>query len=535
MKSIEKWVVAVTFTFLVVAFANYFYSTTALKHLDSVFLFESAQSVLESGQPTSSTVATWPDALKTFNVPVADLCQAKLERTGQEYNILSNHAYVSIFLIALLVAIIGPELAFAILNAFSHLLLLVIPFVFLRLKGVGILPSLAFVLSVAVYPAWSFSSVGDYYLDRLYMPFALLSLFLIDHIVRVDGRIGVNRRLLLGLVFTVSVTAMFTERAAIMVMGAMVFYLLFFKKELKISGARNLLLALVAVIAIYLWIYFKFVFDGIQGGGGILDNALVILRNPMQRLGSSGVVPFALVSLLFIGIYVTWSGARYIILAIGAILPNLFISVGGAELNGWSTHYHTMYLPFLIFVASMGFLNFVHYVGSGRGRYFIPIAVGSYFIIVSGFLNPYEGKLEYSFHASTKNTVLGKVFSYYLDPKHSYERVAPETLKSLAKLIPEGVRVSSIEGVMPTLYRARHLSYYPIDMDSADYLVVSGTASDGKISSIAGATSYLGPAQTVELNQCLQQRMAVNGFELYETMPSIGVLVFKRAHVGYQS
>jgi hypothetical protein len=65
-------------------------------------------------------------------------------------------------------------------------------------------------------------------------------------------------------------------------------------------------------------------------------------------------------------------------------------------------------------------------------------------------------------------------------------------------------------------------------MDSADYLVISGTASDGQVTSVSGATSYLGESQVETLNRCLSQRMIAKGFVLFNDINPLGVLVFKR-------
>ena len=80
---------------------------------------------------------------------------------------------------------------------------------------------------------------------------------------------------------------------------------------------------------------------------------------------------------------------------------------------------------------------------------------------------------------------------------------------------------------MPALYRARHLSLYPLGMDAADYLVISGTASNGKVVTVSGATSYLGQEKMDALNQCLLQRSVDNDFVLYKDIPAIGLLIFK--------
>jgi hypothetical protein len=529
MKYFEKGGLAVAFTIFVMALSNYYYRTTAIKHLDSVFLFESSLSILTSGRPVSETVTTWADALKTFMTPVGTLCQAELKRQAtQNYNVLANHAYFALYPLSLLTAVTGPELAFAILNALAHTALLFIPFIFLRMYGVGVFASLAFMLAVTLYPAWSFSAIGDYYLDRLYMPFALLSLYFAHKIITRQDQAEPGNHLILGHVAATVLAALCTERAAIIMIGEVVFFLLLFPQVRKTVTLRNAMLITIGGISFCLFLYYIFIFQGLEGSGQLVKNALPILRDPLRRLQAPGLVAFVLVNLLTIGFLALFSGTRYLVLLLGAMLPNLLISTGGGELNGWATHYHAMYVPFLIFAASLGYVKLANYFQTGIGHFAQPVIFAAYLLLVAGWLNPYTGKLEDQFSATASQAIIRSLYLYYVDPQNSPQRAVAEATKSLEPLIPSGSKVSAVEAVMPALYRGRHISYYPIEMDNADYLVIGGTAAEGKPTSVSGAISYLGPPQAEALNQCLSQRMSAKGFSLHKAIPAIGVLVFKR-------
>ncbi len=63
-------------------------------------------------------------------------------------------------------------------------------------------------------------------------------------------------------------------------------------------------------------------------------------------------------------------------------------------------------------------------------------------------------------------------------------------------------------------------------MDTADYLVVSGYV--GRVTTLMGAITYLGPTQTELLNSCLLKRITNDGFVLWKEIPPIGALIFKR-------
>lgn len=60
----------------------------------------------------------------------------------------------------------------------------------------------------------------------------------------------------------------------------------------------------------------------------------------------------------------------------------------------------------------------------------------------------------------------------------------------------------------------RTLHYYPLGVEQADFAVLPfTTGSDGQLQ-LTGAVSYLGPEVAEELNSCLQDRLAAEGYDL---------------------
>lgn len=531
MRISEKWIVAAVAAVLIAAFSNFFYRTTALKHLDSVFLFESTQSILTEGRPVSRTVSAWPEALPTFSMPAETLCQSDFEHHGTvSYDVLDNHAYTILYLIAPLTGLLGPELAFALLNASAHILLILLPFLFLRKSGIRPSASLVFCLCIVLYPAWTYSATGDYYADRLYMPFALLALYAMYSLTQETAENQKKKTLLTAYAASTAIAALFTERAAIMMAGQILFFLLFFPKTRNTSDIRNTLAILLALIAAYLFVYFRFFHQGIEGGGDLFTGTLSTLQAPLQRLKTPGVAVFFIVNLLFMGVFISFSGHRLILLALGAILPNILIPIGGAELNGWSTHYHVMYIPFLIFTASVGYAQWRASLQDEKSRRNASLSACGYIIAVAVLVNPYSGKpLDRQYSDSYKATILRQAFNYYFRPDSSDERKKAMAYDSIASAIPPHTKVSTVEDMMPSLYRSRSLSYFPLDLYDSDYAVVSGATEEEKINVIVGAISYRGQEQTSELNQCLLQHMAEKGFFLFREEPVAKILVFKRA------
>ena len=103
-----------------------------------------------------------------------------------------------------------------------------------------------------------------------------------------------------------------------------------------------------------------------------------------------------------------------------------------------------------------------------------------------------------------------------------------DKIKSLDGLIPPGTKVSVIEGAMAVLYKTRHLSIYPVNINRADYLVILGSVSGERATSVGGAISYAGQLYAERLNQCLWEKVIQKDFKLVSDMPAIGALIFRR-------
>jgi polyisoprenyl-phosphate glycosyltransferase len=522
----EMIAVAAATLLITILLANFFTRTSLIRHLDTVFLFEATLSILENGRPESNSVASWPDVLKTLAMPAAEVCAAPLGRSSPEpLNVLHNHAYYALYPLALGAALTGPEVAFGIANALAHVLLLVLPFLYLRRNGVTVAPAGLFVLLVTLYPGWSYSGTGNYYLDRLAMPMLLVGLYGMFELSREGRQRSGWSALAVGGGF--GAAALCSERAAIMALYAIIFFFIAYR-ALRIDRRKAaLLLVTSGVIAAYLAAYYLLVHDGIEGGGGLLTNSA--WQDPIQRFRAPGMRSFLLVNGLSLGALAILGGWRPLLLVLGAMFPNFAITIGGAELNGWATHYHTMYVPFLIFGASLGFHKAAHaaYARVGkRAAIAAVLALTAALAFAGAKLDPYSGRFEQPIFGMQRDGLPSIVSRYYLDPGASGQKAASEAIRPLSGMVPAGATVSATEGVMPALYRRRDLSLFPIDLDTSDYAVVGGSVTPEGRTTMVGAISYTGESEW--LNDCLLTRMERNGYVLANTIPAAGVLILRR-------
>jgi hypothetical protein len=521
----EAWLASVICVVATALLAVFYMQTSALKHLDSVFLFESIESISQGYEPVSRTVATWPEALRLFSVPAADVCAAPLAATEiAPYNVFDNHAYVNLYPLGLISSAIGPEVTLAIVNALAHVLLLFLPYVFLRRRGAPWLAALGFATCVALYAGWSYSAGGEYYLDRLYMPLALAAAYL-GHRLFIDGE--ESPRILVLFLLCAFAAAASTERAALMMSGLLAFFVVLQPRSSRVSNYTTAVVSMSALALIgYVFVYFKWVFVGIEGGGDIIANAMAILRAPLERMSDAKWVAFGLVN-LSLAAFALFAGWRHVLLLVGSMLPNFLVSTGGAEISGWATHYHTMYIPFLIFVASVGYARVASWLSRPAKYAFALSALGLTFAWTT-MLDPATGMFGKPSLTAIRQGIVGRVTTYYLKPAESHDRAAAAAARSLDELVPKNVRVSAIEGAMPALYRGRHVLYYPIGLNEVDYVVISGSVKEGDVTGLSGAVSYLGPSEAEALNRCLAERLKRSGFRLAGTVASIGLVVLQR-------
>jgi hypothetical protein len=214
------------------------------------------------------------------------------------------------------------------------------------------------------------------------------------------------------------------------------------------------------------------------------------------------------------------------------MVPNVIGNIGGGEKTGWTTHYHTYYFPALVWAAMLGYVNAYRMVAASRPRRWAFYAVALLLAFVMSSIDPYStGKISIAASNVSANFVsrLWTESTRWLTPAHlRYNPLSDE----IAEAAPEGSVVSSLEALMPYLYRNRTLRFFPIDIDHADYAVLSVDRSVPGIVTYGGAVNYLGADELKKVNAVLVERMKRDGydFEHPRIFDAIGVAIVKRKH-----
>jgi hypothetical protein len=461
----------------------------------------------------------------------AEVCALPFHFTGTKpYDLMALHAYTALFPIAGLAAVLGVEQSFALLHAIAYAALVFLPYPYLRRRGCGVFASAAFGLLVMAYPGWSLSLGGEYYLDRFYMPAMLLLLYLLDARAHAAPAGTQRRPLRMGLLLLVAVAAaLCSERAAIMVIGVLVYFLVAYPPLRAQGRATWALVAVTAALLAYLAAYFALLYQGAPGSPSLFKSLASSPTLLAARLRDPALLPFLGSNFLFAGLFAFFAPLRALLLLVGTMAPNLMIGMGGGELTGWTSHYHAMYIPFLVYVASVGYARFL-----GRLPRRVPgwAAAGLALLLVAVIARHFD---PYTARWSAANTspsreggATAAMWRFFVAPQTSGEKAVADWARTLEAVVPAGAKVSAVEGAMPALYRSRLLSFYPMGIDSAEYLVISGLSKDGVITETLGAVTYLPGANAKELNACLHERVKRQGFVLVKDVSPISMLVLRR-------
>lgn len=183
-----------------------------------------------------------------------------------------------------------------------------------------------------------------------------------------------------------------------------------------------------------------------------------------------------LVSLIPI-ILLTFGKLRFLFFGFAFILPNLLVTVGGAELTGFQTHYHSLYLPIIL---SFAVIAVSHSYSSGKvgrtSKFLIPVSL-CLSLVANGTYGHYVLGLE-DHKMNMVNTGARILDAYGLTPRSiekSRRSKEQAMLKSIKELeVKENARISAPEIYMPTLTNLgfRTLDYFPIGIGDNDIIIV---------------------------------------------------------------
>ena len=512
----ERVVAFLIFVIFAVAFCNYQLVTALLHHLDSAFLMEVLTSIKKTGVPTTHLIPSVLDAYTAgaFTTSAEVLCKADLITTVRGISQLENHAYYILYPLAAFTWVFPPHVILAVANGIGFVSIIFILYLVIRGQGVPILGAIVFCSLVMAHPAWAHASLGDFYADRFFMPLGLLYVFLLYNSTIQQSSVS---RIYLPLTLAVGLLASSTtERGAIMVVSFNIAFLFFYRKMIADRGAKIVIPFFSMALLAYIFLYLKLIYISHAGNMSLsaflpqVYNCFEMFQAPEYTAKAK---EFIIINVLLFGIFALFNW-RLALIAFAALLPNLLTTIGGAEKNGWATHYHSMYFPFLAFASAMGYSKLWNLLRYARYRMLL---IGVLLFLIPAISN-------YSPGYGGMSGAVKRVYAYYVNREQSYEKQQSIKFKQIMAAVPVGANVTTMEGFVPTLYRGRNIYFYPMGIDTADYAVLNKVIQPDGSFYYAGAVSYI-PGESQQIDICLTERLRKVGFNVDHPKLLVGNMV----------
>lgn len=530
MSKIEKVSIAIFFIIALLAFQYVSKLNYYVSQLDSANMVDNINSTYLYGAPRSQINKSANDAVLTVITKTAkDVCSQPLIDSNTEFTkTFERHAYVFLYALAPFRAITSGITIAAFAHALAFIGMIVSIYYFLRKKNsLPIYAALAFGLMVSLHPAWSASVFGQLYPDRLFLFAGYLYIVLVyQNITRDDNNT-------IFILILAVLTSSIHERAAMMVGGFTLVALLLYRNWRGWSR-KDIPLLIVAGCTLSYAIGYMLLFNKNSDYGSFISSLTslpyTLSNNEAFRLN---LEKFLIVNGGFLVLAAfEW---RMAVIALGAMLPNIIGTIGGAEKTGWSTHYHSTYFPFLIAAASIGSIQLWQILRAHSNKWMLVVSftlLGIFLVL----LNPYSTSPLIDMKSShIANSAWVKVAGVLTNSGAGVGiRINANFRKRIAENVPNNVAVTTYEGMFPALLGGgRVLHNYPLGLGNANYAVLPYSTDNQGVMQLFGAVTYLGEANRRELDRCLNARIQDAGYKVVKLFPttsdnSAGEVVLKR-------
>lgn len=487
---------------------------------DTGFLLEMTENIANGKGHISSIHAAMNNFFrnKLQTLPAEEYCDKELGKEEQEFRVVfESHRYYITYVTALFAKVFDTKTIYYTTHVFGFFIMLYMLYKILREAEVPIISSVLFLSLVFVYPAFSLSMSGQLYAERFFIPFSIIFLYFLN-------KKDLN---LIGLYSSAFLICLVSERSPLM-MGIFIFgYLVLFWNSLEKKRKIHSVVIATALLSFALYSMKVLRESNIWYSQGnfmpsSIGDLMARFTNPAFL---DNLLVFGIVSFFFLGVF-TLANWKYFLMAFVMMLPNILGNIGGAEKYGYLTHYHTLYFPFLVFAAVLGYIKLMHKIKENKNYYISYIFLVG-LILLSSSYSPYSRNI------SIKNMIdenaLLKDINLYPDifDKHSFLRQYLGNFNKISDAIPDGAIVTSGEMAQVILWKNKINYFYPMGIDIADYAVLFVTKVDDKYE-YSGVVSYLGAEETKKIDKCMIERMHKLGYDFENQLIINNFAIIKR-------
>lgn len=461
IKKIEKLIVIVVT--LLCIYMLYSYNTLHFftQFEDSAGFVDLIRAVIHGEGMVSPVFTAIYSVLPLLSANPTDYCDSSLHGLFNNASFSTWHAYFFIYLLKPFALIFNatPASIAAAINAGNLILGLTVVYLYLRTCRITVITSILFIFAIIAFPLWIGDVNGQYYFDRLFFFPGLVLMFYMagEWQKRTESSYAICSAFFLS--------AIISERIAIISsIIALTYWLIDRKYSYKNKNVIWLVLGITGLVYTFIYMHYfqnSFYYSSIS--------FTTVISNLKSSLLPDGILfiptlkwlivisPFLLLALFRL---------KYAVIVIIALAPNLFVTIGGAEKIGFTTHYHSVYLPILIGLATINFSRLFHQL---RYKNLLLSCVAIFLALYGLVINISE---------PDKIISLKK----WHEIVYEYHRLIPGssarlTLKSesnfnrhIASYVPPNASVSTIEELMPAIVLNGNtkIDFLPIGIGTSD-------------------------------------------------------------------
>jgi hypothetical protein len=385
-------------------------------------------------------------------------------KQGESVSLIEIHAYLIHFLIHSIPNVIFSNFYFPFfLLAASYAIGLKSLVSYFKLNKITILGGIIFVLGLIFSPVFVGSLVGQNYLDRLFFGPAI---YVLLNITKPDK----SKKLLISIVLMALTGFCISERASLMMGIILLFSILLLKVNKK---SEKLFFGALGVAEIS---WYAFWSSQISNSFYTSSVAFESLRQNflqgMDGIRTPGLTVFIIANLALL--LLSFPAPRYMLLTIIFLVPNVLVTVGGAELTSFTSHYHALYLPILLVSAAVGTTRLSLEVFS---KHVAKIATLFLFINVVIFSNYVSVNPKPSDFNLSIGRIVGKSLDAFGLAPREITLVRHQAMKDVNAIITEikSDGVVAPPELMPGLAHkgVKEISFFPIGLGESKYVIAS--------------------------------------------------------------
>lgn len=467
---------------------------------DTAMYYQSVHAITKRGVPFTSVGegSIWLHQYRPFRLSAAELARDPLPPSPvPEANILVWHSYFVLYPIALLTLFLPTPGVLVAIYVLSFTGALLFAYFLIRRSGVPLLPALLYCLLLVTYPAWSQGLSGQFYPDRIFVLAGLLFMYAVS-----------TKRSPIWLQVALAVLcASITERGALIAGIATLAYLgLSWRSTEQRYFRLGLGIALLAVS----FVEFHSLINN-ENGAYLARSVGQFLKWCSRPAFAHALLFYVLVNLpLLVLAFFDRRGAAVAVLL---MLPNVFGTIDLSEKIGWTTSYHSYYMPALILASARGFSMAYTRAAGTRNRSLLLIGTGALALFLAA-LDPFSYNPIDLRAANIASSFVPQLIAQVRHlPDARVDYAADDA--AIRNAVPVDARITAVESAMPILFQNRNIQFYPLGMDSADYAVLSMTTeADGTPYLFGGFRSYRGPADQKLADAVLLARLRKDGYDV---------------------